>query len=113
MKKFLLSFGLTVVSGTLLVGCGSGSNNSNKSVTELVEFFGTNGFQGQRGEKLFALVGAADGCSLKGSDFTIDIYKFSDPAKVHESMDFKNGNFGIDVRNGEKEKINKVFQDFK
>jgi len=43
----------------------------------------------------FAFIGAIDGCSYDGNGFSIEIYKFTAPDKIHMMLQYRNGNFGM------------------
>ena len=111
--KRLFTLGLTLLLlSTAFLGC---TNNSNKSIDELIEKFDNQGFNGTRTNKYFSMVGAIDGCGYKNADFSIEIYKFGDN-KVSDMLPYKNGCFGMLINetsnNSINEKLVTTFKDF-
>jgi hypothetical protein len=97
---------------------GCGADNRNKTIDDLIDYFKQNEIAGVRKAKIFAVIGAIDGCAYRSDNFAIEIYKFNDKDKFENfpEMTFKNGYFVMMIhkpKEGDlREKIVKLFQDF-
>jgi hypothetical protein len=85
---------------------------SDKSLTQLLDYFRTNGFDGQKRPKGFALIGAQDGCAYSGRNFSIEIYKYDDISKMPSTFKYRNAHFGMIIHKGDESQIRKIFNSF-
>jgi hypothetical protein len=116
VKKIRCSTYIVLVLILFLGGCGA--DNRNKTIDDLIDYFKQNEIAGVRKEKIFAVIGAIDGCAYRGDNFSIEIYKFNDKDKFENfpEMTFKNGYFVMLIHKPKegnlREKIVKLFRDF-
>ncbi len=110
MKKVMLLF--------LCVGFmfSCGNTNKNKTIDDLIGHFRENGFQGQKEKKLFQMVGAIDGCGIKGTNINVEIYKYNSSENIPQMLPIRNGNFGMmihgDSDSESNKKLIKIFKNF-
>lgn len=88
------------------------NNYFDKSLTQLLDYFKTNGFDGQKSPKGYAFIGAQDGCAYSGRDFSIEIYKYDDISKIRPSFKYINGHFAMIIHKGDESQIRKIFNNF-
>ena len=121
MKKYKIIAKIAFIICTLFsLSCTNKSESG--SVSELVQHFKDNGFEGEFSPKAFALIGAVDGGAYSKSDsFSLEIYKFETPERAQEMTKTMNiedkkthclGAFTMTLHKGD-EKIVKIFNDFK
>jgi hypothetical protein len=109
MKKLsFISFILLVILATY--SCST-TGNKDKTIDELITHFNKNEIIGEKNTKAFALIGAIDGCSYNSEEFSIEIYKFSEPDRIWENLPYKNGNFGMLIHSPTEGKLNKKLID--
>ena len=88
------------------------SINFDKGIPQLIAHFKANGFNGNVKPKMFALIGAQDGCGYIGNNINIEIYRFDAASKIPTNLIYRNGNFGMMIHKGDANQINKVFSKF-
>jgi hypothetical protein len=121
MNKYkFLSVIAAIICTIFSVSCTNKSESG--SISDLVQHFKDNGFEGEFSPKAFALIGATDGGEYwKSESFSVEIYKFETPERAQEitkTMNLRaskthcNGSFTMSLNKGD-EKIIKIFNDFK
>ena len=79
---------------TLFVGCGA------KDITkrQAVDHLSKSGLDGNASDELlYQMIGADDGFKWRGTDFSIEAYKFSSPDKISLQCNYINGNWGVRI----------------
>jgi hypothetical protein len=108
MKNLVLKTFILLIISSSIISC----KQKNKSINDLVSHFALNGFEGTKEAKLFQMIQAVDGCGLVGNDFSIEIYKFENPEKMPNFLEYKNGKFGMSIGRGDEEELKRVFLSF-
>ena len=110
MFKLRFIFGILFVT-TLLTGCGGGT--SSKTIDDLITHFKDKGFEGETKDMLFGLIGATDGVAYSGENFSLEVYKFDDPGKIPDMLNYRNGNFGMMVTSPNEDERGPLLEAFK
>ncbi|MDA7653463.1 hypothetical protein N8644_01625 [bacterium] len=94
MKKNIVQNTIALLLLTLFVGCGA------KDITkrQAVDHLSKSGLDGNASDELlYQIIGADDGFKWRGTDFSIEAYKFSSPDKISLQCNYINGNWGVRI----------------